>query len=164
MLEQPEGGPSGALAPEPGESRSGHLNHASLFGPFDHALRIVAQNRIALRMGENHGDSTIPELKKRFVDLLRNAVIAELNQQIARTLDDIARRMGERILHIVKREMKVAAHKNFGSVSDELLQMSDQLLHILAIIVIAVVSMGAGHHVGNAISGGRAAHGHAIVP
>jgi len=45
-----------------------------------------------------------------------------------------------------------------------LLQMGDQSRQILAVIVIAVVGMGRGHHVSDAVGGRRAAHGYRDVP
>ena len=110
------------------------------------------------------GDPTIPQLEKRIRRLLRHAVVAELHQQVARAIDDVTGGIGQSVLDVVVGKVKVAAQAEFRRIADELLQMGDESLQILAIIVIAVVGMRRGDHVSDAVRRRRAAHGDRDVP
>ena len=100
-FKQPLGGAARALAPESSQRRSGHLNDAALLGPLHHALQVLAQNRVTLRMRDDDGDSAIPEFVEGIRRVLRYAVIAELHEQVVGFADDVARGIGERVLQIL---------------------------------------------------------------
>ena len=106
----------------------------------------------------------IRQLVKRIRGLRRDAVVAELDQHISCAFDDVTSGMGERVLQIVVRKVKVASQAQFRRIADELLQMRDQPLQIFAIIVVTVVGVGRGDHVSDAVSRRRAAHGDRDVP
>ena len=57
MFEQPLRGAAHAFTPESGERGAGHLDHAPLLSPLHHALRSLAQNRIAFGMRDHCGDA-----------------------------------------------------------------------------------------------------------
>ena len=118
MLEQPLGGAPHALSPESSETGGGHLDHATLLSPLHYALRSLAQNGIALGMGDDSGDAAVAELRKTIGRLLRHAVIAQLDQHVVRAFDGVARGVGENILQIVVGEMEVAAQAEGERVVD----------------------------------------------
>src|SRR5579862_6092601 len=97
-----------ALSPESGKRRARYLNDASLFSPLQNALRIFAENRIAFRMRDNHRNSAVAQPGERVGDLLRDAVVAEFDQQITGSVDDVTVRVGERVLNVVVGEVKIA--------------------------------------------------------
>ncbi len=66
-----------------------------------------------------------PQNPVRIRGLRRNAVIAKLNQHVARTFDGIAGRIRQHVLQIVVREMEVAAQAETERIADESLQMRD---------------------------------------
>ena len=125
---------------------------------------MFAKNRIAFGMGDDHRDSVIRQLGERICDLLGDAEIAEFHQQVARAPDDIASGMSQRVLHVLVGKMEIASQADLEGVSDEFLQVGGDLLQIFAVVMIAIVGMGRGHHVGDAVGGSHAAHGHARFP
>src|SRR5579864_7219992 len=107
-----------AFAPEAGQRRARDLNDAALLGPLDYSLQTLAQNRVALGMRDDGRDSSVAQLSKGIRGLLRDAVIAELDQQVARAFDDVAVGMGVRVLQVVVGKMEVATEAQSGFVSN----------------------------------------------
>ncbi len=164
VFEQPVGGAAHSFAPESSERGAGHLDDAALFGPFHHALRTLAQNRIAFGMRDDGGDSAIAQLGKTFCDLLRHAVVAQFNQHVVRAFDGVARGVGEQVLQVVVGKMEVAAQGERERIAYESLEVRDEALKIRAVIVIAIVGVGRGNLMSDAIGGGHAAHGDGDFP
>lgn len=163
-FEQPLRGTASALTPETGEGRAGDLNDAPLLGEFDDAFKIFAQNRITLGMRNNRRQPVIAQFEQRIGGRLRNAVIAELNQHVARVPDGVASGMRHRVLDVLIRKMKVAAEQKLWLIPDFLLQFVQQVLEMFAIIRIAVVGVRRGDHVGDAIGRGSFADFDRNVP
>src|ERR1700728_514183 len=159
VFEQPERGAAWGFAPESSQRGARNLNYAALLGPLHESLWALAQNWIALGVGDDRRHSTLCQLKRGVRSLQRNTVVAELNQQVARTFDDVTLGMRQRVLQIVVRKVKVAAQAELRQVADELLQMGDKSPQIFAIVVIAVVGVGRGNHVCDAVGRRGAAHG-----
>ena len=147
-----------AFSPKSSQRGSSHLNDAALLGPLHHALQVLAQNLVAFGMGDDGGDAAVAQLHKTIRNLLRDAVIAQLDQHVVRAFNRIARGIGQHILQVVVGEMEVAAQAKRQRVAHKLLQVLDQSLKIRAIIVIAVVGMGCGDLVRDAIGRRHAAH------
>lgn len=163
-LEQPLRRAARALAPESGEGRTGYLNHAALLGELDHALEIFAQNGIALGMRDDRGQAAIAQFEQRVGGRLRNAVVAELDQQIARVPDCVTRGMRQSILQIVVGKMEVAAEQKLRCIPNPFLQFVHQFLRMLTIVRVSIVGMRRRNHVGDAVGGSGLADLDAYVP
>ena len=164
VLEQPSGGASHAISPESGERGAGHLDHATLLRPLQHKLWTLAQNWVALGMGDYGGDAAVAELRKTIRSLLGHAVITQLDQHVLRCVDGVAGGIGEDILHIVVGEMEVAAQTELQRIAYLLLQLGNQGLKIVAVVVVAIVGVWSGNLVRDAVGGGHAAHGDGGFP
>ncbi len=115
-------------------------------------------------MGDDRRHSAIPKLVEVLRRLVRDAEVAELHKQVARAFDDVAGRVGQGVLDIVVRQVKVAAQADFERIADEFLQMRGESLQVLAVVMIAIVGVRRGHHVRNPVGGRRAAQGDRNVP
>src|SRR3954468_20916761 len=126
MFEQPVRGAARALSPESSERGARHLNDESLLRPLDHALQVLAQNRITFRMRDDDCDSSIAQLQERIRGVLRDTIVAEFDQQVTGLANHKARRIHERVLNVLVGEMKIAAQRDLRSIACELLQVSDE--------------------------------------
>src|SRR5215469_326980 len=115
-------------------------------------------------MRNHRRDSKITKLQERIRCVLRDAVIAEFDQQVMRLADHVTRRIAEGILEILVREMKIASQQNLGRVTNERLQVRDGSPEVFTIVVVAVIRVWCRNHVADAVSRGCAAHGEADVP
>src|SRR5215469_8399498 len=163
-IEQPAGGAHNALSPVSGESGSGHLDYASLLHPLQHPLRALLQNGVALRMSKDGSDSLVAQLGEAFVDLLRDAVVAQFDQEIVRALDGVVGRAGEDVLQIVVGQMEVTAQGDSGRLADQGAQVLDETRKIRPVVVVTRVGVGGDHGVLDAIVSGHAAHGGGGLP
>src|SRR5208282_752214 len=78
--------------------------------------------------------------------------------------DGVAGGIGEDILHVVVREVEIAAQADRESIAYLLLQLGNQALKIVTVVVVAVVGMRSGDLMCDAVGGGHAAHGDGGFP
>ena len=108
-FEQPLGDARSFLSPASSHRRSGHLHRATLIHPLqDSSLRLL-QNRIALGMSDHGRDANVGHPGEAFVDLCRNAVVAQFDQQVVAVFDGVAFRRNQDFLQVVVRKMEIAA-------------------------------------------------------
>ncbi len=121
-------------------------------------LRALLQKRIALGVGNDRNDPPLSHLADPIINLLGNAEITELDQQVATVRDAKLLRRLERSLHVLKREVKVTPQAQLRGWADSLLKGFEQMGKILAIVVIVVVGMRGCDDMLSAILGCHAAH------
>ena len=91
-------------------------------------------------------------------NLRRNAVVAQLDEEILGVVNRIAAGPNQHVLQVVVREVKVATQSYSWRLSHEFLQMGPRSVQVLAIIGIAVVGVGGGNDVLDSIFRRQTAH------
>jgi len=115
-------------------------------------------------MRDDYRHSTLPQFAEGLGHLLGDAVIAELHEKITGVVDDVSLRVGKGVLHVLIGQVEVAPQTDFRSISRKLLQVFDQSCQVFAVVMIAVIGVRRGDHVGNAVGGSCSTHLHAYVP
>ena len=70
-------------------------------------------------MRDDRSDPAIAQLQKTIGRLRGHAVIAQLHQHVTRILNRIARRIGQYVLQILIRKMKVAAQQQLQIIPNQ---------------------------------------------
>src|SRR5579864_1960009 len=99
-------------------------------------IRALLQERIAFGVSNDGNNLPLSHLRDPVINLLGNAEIAELDQQVASVRDGELLRRLERALHVLEREVKIAPQAQLRGWSDSLLKGFEQMGKILAVIVI----------------------------
>lgn len=115
-------------------------------------------------MSDDGNDVQFSHLFEPAIDLLRDAEIAELDQQVAALSDAIPGGINQCALHVFEREMKVATQAEARRIAYTLLQFLQHLRKICAIIKMTMVGVWGGRDVLNSIVGCHAAHGFSHLP
>ena len=107
-FQQPLGGARNFLSPSSGHRRSSDLDGAAQIHPLQDPLLGFLQNGIALGMSDHGRDAHVGHPGEAFVDLRRDAVVAQLHQQIVAIFDGVALRLNQNFLQVVVRKMEIA--------------------------------------------------------
>ena len=92
-------------------------------------------------MGDDDGHTVVPQLAEGFGHLLRNAVVAEFHQQVAGIVDHIALGIFERVLHVVVRQVEIAAQAQRQCAADLLAQLGKTRFMRRAVVTELVIRM-----------------------
>src|SRR5579871_1993971 len=72
--------------------------------------------------------------------------------------------MHQSVLNVFVGQMKIAAQAELEGIADQSLKVRNLALQVFAFVGVAIVGVRRGHHVSNAVSSGRFAHGDGDVP
>jgi len=141
-----------------GQGAGGDLHKATEPRPFCHALRLAAENGVALGVGD-YGPQTLDlQGVQGVVHGGWDGDFVELDEQVIALVDAETRGVSPQSLEIFRVEMKVASGSQLQPVTDFGLQAFAQALNARIIERIIVAAMWRGDDMGNAVGDCRFGH------
>src|SRR5882762_2199360 len=137
---------------------SGDLHEATMAHPLFQALRMGAQNAVALRMGDHRPHAGKLNFVQRLVHRRWYRKLAELHQQKIALVDTKLPGIFPQRCEILGVQMKIAARHDIQPVADFGLQFVSELAYLREIEKIFTAGVRSGNHVRDSIGNRRLRH------
>jgi hypothetical protein len=144
------------------DGAGGDLGEEANAHPVGEALGVALQGWIALGVGKDGAHAGQAQLVKRFVEVGREAVVGEFDEEIVATVERIFFGIGDGVLHVVVAEVEVAAGgdgKGNGFGGEGGAEGVDAASDFSGVEVIDVVGVRGSDDVGYAVFRGDTGHG-----
>ena len=140
-----------------------NLSQASMRYPVVEQLGLPRKNRITLWMRDDRGQPSYLDFIKNAIELLRNKLLGEFNQQVRALVDGEVHRRLDKLLNVVVGEVKITSQKELRLFSDGRLKFCNLLAVDVGIERVSIVTVRCSNKMRYAIFGRDAAHRNSLL-